>query len=92
LSTETPKLSEAGLPTVVVDDGTEVAKTILIYVTNDNLVEFKPDASTKLAFASGYGLEDESILSFHRINDNEFLTATNGSGLLKTVDKETDGF
>lgn len=92
LSTETPKLSEAGLPTVVVDDGSDVAKTILIYVTNDNLVEFKPDASTKLAFASGYGLEDERILSFHRITDNEFLTSTNGSGLLKTVDKETDGF
>lgn len=92
LSTETPKQSEASLPTVVVDDGSDVAKTILIYVTDGNLVEFKPDASTKLDFASGYGLEDEKILDFYRIPDNEFLTATNGSGLLYTLNKDTDGF
>jgi hypothetical protein len=92
LSTETPKLSEAGLPTVVVDD-TASSEVILIYVADDNLVEFKPTDET-LAFASGYGLADVSILSFYRIDNDEFLTTTasGGGGLLYTLSKDTDGF
>jgi hypothetical protein len=93
LSTDDPKRSEAALPTVVVDDGTTDAnnKTILIYVRYENLLEFKPTDET-LAFASGYGLSDEKVLSFYRITDNEFFTATNDSGLLYTLNKNTDGF